>query len=222
MEPLKRRHVGGIPDRIKGVGPDAAPRLARRALGCQQLGGAGAIVAKRVDPGQPATQHFMLKPHRLAVRAGREDMRENAAMPVLAAAAMAKRDRLAEHQCRKRRPRLFGKRPCLEIGATQWQLRRLDAGEPHLPPIAECQRVAIDDLDRLRDAALVQRTNPAHGRRRGGEQHKKERRRKKGRGTPGAQHRECGTGGQAGCSAGGTLARKAMMAASVRFLTPSD
>ncbi len=201
--------------------------LARCALGCQQLGGAGAIVAKRVDPGQPATQHFMLKPHRLAVRFGREDMRENAAMPVLAAAAMAKRDRLAEHQCRKRRPRLFGKRPCLEIGATQWrQLRRLDAGEPHLPPIAECQRVAIDDLDRLGEtppSSSAQTPAPPAAASRAASSTRRSVDGSRGSGTPGAQHRECGTGGQAGVlSRHGTLARKAMMAASVQFLTPSD
>ena len=156
MKPRERRRIGRIADRVEGIGPDAARSLSGVALGGQQFGRTGPIVAERVDPRQTEPQHFMLQPDLPAIGIGDKEMGEDAAMPVRAAAAMAQRDACAARQIGEGGARNLGQRPGFETGASERQLRRLDAGEANLPAIVEHKRVAIDDLDRARLCTRLQ------------------------------------------------------------------
>jgi len=79
-EPLQIRRVLDPVDRGAPQSASLSPRV---LLACKQLGGAGAVVRKGIDAGEPLPDQYLLQPD--AFRAiDREDLRQRVAVAVAA------------------------------------------------------------------------------------------------------------------------------------------
>ena len=140
-----------LPDPVERVTPNAAPRRARATFDRQHFGDHGAIVLEAVDAGHSAPQDLALNPGFRFVM----QMRELPVIAVDPSAAVGQRNGLVQGERQEGGFRLVRQGPDRKVLAAEREFRRLNSDEPHLAPVFEDERIAVDDFNDL--AAAVDR-----------------------------------------------------------------